>query len=325
MSSTSSSLAVALNEDKPRISLARANALSRQIAQSTAGRESKDIETALTRLYARIFVNLIKPDPNYPTNLDEVKRKYNQLVYDISRTAIQLTYTLGAQYVAKNEQSEPYLTHDDITNIENITDETVNSFWRKIKIDIDRKLENEQLQQEGKELKPDLKIISFLQLSAINAISVTLSKATITKLQQIKQSGSRTSGNILLKTASTLEESDVKDKDDSEESIESTALADLGLQKAGILHSALLLGTILEQAKKRGITTKAALANRKLIVWITRQDERVCPICLPLHGMVFEVDDPFLPSPGTLGPGVPTHNRCRCRTLEILADGSIPA
>jgi SPP1 gp7 family putative phage head morphogenesis protein len=328
----SSSLTVALNDNKPRISLRKADLIAQKLAHSKTGVETTKIETALTRTYARIFINLIRESTNYPTNIQSIRLQYEQLVYDVSRTAIQLTYQLGVEYVAKNEQTDPYLTHEDINTIETLTDETVESFWRKVSVDANRKIENSQLKAANQPLKPDLKIISFLELASVNAMSAALSRATISKLQQLKLSRNLFQINpppTNIKTASstktTLEESDIEDKDDDEDKIESTILAQLNLQKAGILHSALLLGTIMEQARAKGITnTKGALQAKRLIVWITRKDERVCPQCAPLHGRVFEVDDPFLPSPGVMGPGMPTHNRCRCRTLEIMVDGSIP-
>ena len=40
--------------------------------------------------------------------------------------------------------------------------------------------------------------------------------------------------------------------------------------------------------------------------WATREDERVCPECGPLDGLVWPDDS---------GPSPPLHNNCRCERL----------
>ena len=47
-----------------------------------------------------------------------------------------------------------------------------------------------------------------------------------------------------------------------------------------------------------------------ILVWVTARDERVCPICRPLHGNQFALNDPQLP----MMPDS-THPRCRCRYI----------
>lgn len=46
------------------------------------------------------------------------------------------------------------------------------------------------------------------------------------------------------------------------------------------------------------------------VIWITALDDRVCPICRPLHGRVWSVSDPDL-----IVPVDDTHPNCRCRLL----------
>lgn len=48
--------------------------------------------------------------------------------------------------------------------------------------------------------------------------------------------------------------------------------------------------------------------------WQTAADERVCPICGPLQGVVVGMDEPF---PGDL-PGPPAHPRCRCWLTPVV-------
>lgn len=47
--------------------------------------------------------------------------------------------------------------------------------------------------------------------------------------------------------------------------------------------------------------------------WWTNRDDRVCPICQPLHGQITEIDDGFGVEPGEAGLLTPpAHTGCRC-------------
>lgn len=70
-----------------------------------------------------------------------------------------------------------------------------------------------------------------------------------------------------------------------------------------------------EEAIKAGETRPDLLLKR----WFTVQDERVCPICAPLHGQIVAFDASFS-SLGFLGLSPPAHLRCRC-FLEYAPTG----
>ena len=50
--------------------------------------------------------------------------------------------------------------------------------------------------------------------------------------------------------------------------------------------------------------------------WVTRADERVCPICFQLHNQIFYTNNAAIPLPGTLGT-LGSHPSCRCY-LELV-------
>lgn len=58
--------------------------------------------------------------------------------------------------------------------------------------------------------------------------------------------------------------------------------------------------------------------------WLTSVDERVCPICGPMHGMIVPLNSEFS-GPGGSFYGPPAHPRCRCDTapVVILADAEL--
>lgn len=75
------------------------------------------------------------------------------------------------------------------------------------------------------------------------------------------------------------------------------------------LTSAITAARLLawEEAFRLGLTFK----NRKR--WVTAYDERVCPICMPLHNVTVDLNAAF---PGGMD-GPPAHPVCRCN-LELV-------
>ena len=53
------------------------------------------------------------------------------------------------------------------------------------------------------------------------------------------------------------------------------------------------------------------IPEKLLVIWITERDSRVCPICSPLDGQTFDIDE----SPPQ--PVDDTHPGCRCRLLPV--------
>lgn len=100
----------------------------------------KELENSLHRVYLRIFKEIQK-ESDYPNNLSAIQRKYNKLVYDNTRSAVQQSVILANEKVNRIFKTEPYLTQSDLDLIKKNTDEQVSSFWRKIMLDIFRRQE----------------------------------------------------------------------------------------------------------------------------------------------------------------------------------------
>lgn len=55
--------------------------------------------------------------------------------------------------------------------------------------------------------------------------------------------------------------------------------------------------------------------------WNTARDERVCPICAPLHGMVVELGANGFTTQGGIGiTAPPAHPRCRCWLAPVVSE-----
>lgn len=70
------------------------------------------------------------------------------------------------------------------------------------------------------------------------------------------------------------------------------------------------------QAAERGEVKRGEMRKR----WFTVQDDRVCPICAPMHGQVRKFDASFVSPQGFRGRRPPAHVQCRC-FIEVSPDG----
>lgn len=153
----------------------------------------QDLEGALSRVYLRIYKE-IKKEEDYPDNLPAIQRKYNKLVYDNTRAAIQQAVILANEKVNRIFKTQPYLTQSDLNIIKKNTDENVGSFWRKIMLDIFRKqeqrltggatIEDEEVDASLEPL-PDLDMNAYLLSVAIASLFGSFADSTLSKTTEL--------------------------------------------------------------------------------------------------------------------------------------------
>jgi len=135
----------------------------------------KEIENSLTRIYVRIY-KAITREEGYPSNFFFIQRKYNKIVYDNTRAALSQVQQLSSEFVNRKTKTNSYPTLADIELIKQQTQKTVDSFWRKIQIDIQRTAEDKETD-----------IITYMEIVAISAATGTLALSTKSKINQIIQ------------------------------------------------------------------------------------------------------------------------------------------
>jgi hypothetical protein len=97
------------------------------------------IEKALARTYIKIADEIVA-DKRYPHgDINSLKVKYNPVVYDNTRAALSVISQISTRYVNEKTKTNPYATEADIKHIKEQTQKTVDSFWRKIQLKIQRK------------------------------------------------------------------------------------------------------------------------------------------------------------------------------------------
>lgn len=152
-----------------------------------------DLEKALTNVYLKIFKE-IKKEPYYPNNFYHVFQKYNKLVYDNTRSAIQQSVILGGEKVNRLFKTQPYITQADLDLIKKNSEANTASFWRKIQLDIMRKREQMQL-TGGAEIQydesgdpippPDLDMSAYLLSVAVASLFGSFADSTLSKTTEL--------------------------------------------------------------------------------------------------------------------------------------------
>lgn len=153
----------------------------------------KELENSLHRVYLKVY-RQIKKEPDYPDNLPAIQRKYNKIVYDNTRSAIQQAVILANEKVNRQFKTEPYLTQSDLDLIKKNTNENVSSFWRKIMLDIFRKQEQRLMggatlggveDDVNLEPPPDVDMTSYLLAVAIASLFGAFSDSTLSKTDEL--------------------------------------------------------------------------------------------------------------------------------------------
>jgi hypothetical protein len=244
----------------------------------------KELENSLNRVYLRIFKAINRED-DYPDNIAAIQRKYNKIVYDNTRSAIQQAVILANEKVNRLFKTQPYLTQKDLNLIEKNTKDQVDSFWRKIILDIFRKQEQRLMggaaigdveDDVSLEPPPDLE-----HLTGASELSLFVVKKKKSPPKPIPPDLDMTNALQMVTTAAIY-----------------TTFADATITKTG------QLADTIEQKPK--------------FLWIARLDEKTCielpngePGCAALNGTGWAYDDPSIPVPGELG-STGTHPHCRC-------------
>ncbi|HSW91376.1 MAG TPA: hypothetical protein VLG09_01885 [Candidatus Saccharimonadales bacterium] len=161
----------------------------------------KELENSLHRVYLKVY-RQIKKEPDYPDNLSAIQRKYNKIVYDNTRSAIQQAVLYANEKVNRLFKTQPYLTQSDLDIIKKQSKEQTDSFWRKIMLDIFRKQEQRlmggassadtvanldgQVEDDASpQPPPDLDLSAYLLAVATASLFGAFASATLSKTGEL--------------------------------------------------------------------------------------------------------------------------------------------
>jgi len=129
------------------------------------------IERALARTYIKIAEQMQNDKKRWP-DINRLKVTYDTLVYDNTRAALSVISQISTRYVNEKTKTNPYPTEQDIKLIKEQTDKTVDSFWRKIQLKIQK--------------KESVNLESYVTMAATQAATGTLALTTRAKILQIQ-------------------------------------------------------------------------------------------------------------------------------------------
>lgn len=264
-----------------------------------ASKQTRLIEKEMTVKLVSIF-NEIKKE-GISTTID-ARTGYGIGVGDIIRSAVERIYKAAADYVAEYTGLEGFLTSIDISKVSDLTTTFVEEFWYSV----DRRIFKRNtllLRKNNLELKPELAVNTVIELITGRIATMTLNLATIYKIKQIS-----------VRTDSLI--------------------SHIGNAPKTLFFSGKKMGQYKTAVKKREIQffthSRMPLGLPPLdqpvlvvMAWVTQEDERVCPICMGLHGQHWEVDDPNMLIPGPDFDGGSSHFRCRCRLMMVNLDEGV--
>jgi hypothetical protein len=262
--------------------------------QTPTSRRVTIIENRLTRELSSI-VTKIRNHINTLQPTNDIENKFKP-VYDLIRSAATNSYTAGADYVKtlpifKNLHS--YLLMEDIDTITRLADEYTSRFWGRVAITTskgkDKIFGTIPITRDGLE-EPTPTFLSqryIVESISIGVTNTALNLATIAKMRYY--AGKARPINITIKQNRLVQFATTPTEDEL------------------LKHGGGGIGTLADLSILAGLIS--TVTNVRLM-WLTSQDERVCPICRPLHGTKYTLSEPSMPIP-------PAHHRCRCRIIVI--------
>lgn len=289
----------------------RARAIRRDLVpshqQTAASQENRAIERSLlTDL--NTYVNLIRTELDKSPSMQwtqlraTIIPRLRDSVMQTMRGHIEQSYNLGAQYITQRVglQGASFLTHADIDNIKNLSQDFTDKFFARVQISLNNTLNKTFATQQPADsaINPNFITTSI----AISATSKALAEGTRMKAKSILQTNVNNAQAILSAAVAAKKKSKKKKKPVpvAVPVLDDLTLEDefvgLGLGFAGGISLASLAADQLTQQE-----------------WIWICAENPCTICEDLEGEVFSMDDiDFAPQPID-----DTHNNCRCRLLLL--------
>lgn len=260
----------------------RAN-LDRDHDNTATTRRVQKIERQLKRLLKAIYGE-VKRDTSIASGIGvsftAVRQSFEAPSRDIIRAGITEIYIEAARYVTVLSNGLPFfMTETDTQLMRKLSEEFSQYYWQGLENEFVKKLSTAFDPKTLARLPASRLSDSFVDRFVESLGSRVTSEATLSKTQQIEDRIAliqTRSGQLIPEGYDPLEF--------------------LALYQP----TSFAVQFFLEGERR---------AERKLI-FMSARDERVCPICAPLHGKVFDAGDPNIPL-----PVAHTHLRCRCRLM----------
>jgi hypothetical protein len=249
-----------------------------------------------------------------PVNWNDIQYLYREQVNDTIRAAAHTMYELSARKTVQKDIRLPYFTTEtDLAEIRRLTQKHQDSFWMALEREINNKSTTNNMKTS---FDPEtlLRIHSpindrlVLKDGFIGRIAATLrgeaaAIATISKVRQVIVNGAKTN-NAYNKRKTMM------------------GFRTAAITKQKQLQTLQLQKEVREEEMRRlQKLLPPDLEEEMQFIWVTKEDEKICPQCLELESQLFPKDAAEIPHPGD----GQIHPRCRCRLGEInvIVEGAV--
>lgn len=260
---------------------------SKVVVEDTIAYRSTSLESQLFNdKVQKIFNSFSKDNKNSIIQGNAIIRAnffedYEPIIKETYRNHIENIYRFGSEYVISSINKQHFATVKDVANIDRITEEAIKSFKRIVERDLTR---NRDI--SFSEIQEDLYKQIKLQIQGNFDMSFKMkTNKTPEKLSPEKQIKNHidTVSFLSLNTAIVEKVRQVKEQ-----------------VNPPIYFKGQPEDAVLQRFARQQILPA--------IVWVTKKDEMVCPICRPMNGLIFRLDDFNIPI-----PPINSHSNCRCR------------
>lgn len=263
---------------------------------TAVSRTNREVEQALQKRLSAVTKGILvqtkkQKDARWTYIFGYLKPALDSIVHDSIRSAVNDSYTLGANYAVKaiDKRKPFYLTEHDIEIITNITDKYVTSYWNRIETSFNSKV----IQDNPNEI---LHPAYVDQPVAISTATEALALGTSTKAEALLLDPHRRS---------------VPAVRTGQRSVSQSAETPTKITPSILRSRSQTIATV-QGFLQRQIRTEEALAQglpAMQFIWLTANN--ACPnYCDPLRGITWYVGQPFPFHP-------PMHPNCRCRLFLI--------
>lgn len=266
-----------------------------QTSKSVAKMERR-LASSLTAVWNQIK-NDISVSSGVGVDFATIRSFYERHVSDLIRASVTEIFIEGGRYASKAAGMPFFITEIDLQQIKQLAAEFTGFFWSGLERELVKKIAtafDPKTLLTMKQVSPNLKD-SFVGRLAVSLASRVLSEATLLKAQQVMAGAPEP---YAIRSASSSFIPDDYDPLEFLQLYEPTSP---------------LLGLILAQQEQQ----RTAKASTR-VMFVTSKDELVCPICFPLNGKTYDINDPNIPI-----PVASTHIFCRCKILMLDIKGNI--
>ena len=222
---------------------------------------------------------------NVPIDFFKNSQAFRFQIYSIIRKKVQESYMIGIETVGDQIQKrvpsfELFLSVVDIEMIKSISQQMLDQFWIRTQKLLTREtatIEKENVKVEKKKFD----IESAIERLSSLIVFTSYNKAVTSKLQNVISASSQ----LGLGITGAFSITDI--------------FKTVGQKISDVFGSLLGLERIQDLKAQE--------------MFLTKEDEKVCPICEPFNRRTFEVDSPDKPNPQL-------HDWCRCVLVPIVSD-----